>query len=453
MTKKKVQVWDGNVRDAALTILLAIDKNQAYSNLLLNQTINKYKIEHKDRALLTEITYGTLQHKLTLDYYLEPFIRGKMELWVRWLLRLSLYQIVYLNRIPPHAAVNEAVEIAKRRGHKGISSMVNGILRSILRKGIRDLDEIIDVTEKLAIETSHPNWLVARFIDMYGVEQAADMLKENNIPPHQTVRVNRTKKTVDEVLTLLHEEGIEAKQSTIIPECLYILSGQASRTNAFKEGLITIQDESSMMPANVLNPQPGWRVLDMCAAPGGKTTHLAEKMNNEGSILATDLHPHKLDLIEENIARLGLSIVETAPIDGRKAPQFLKEESFDAVLVDAPCSGLGVMRRKPDIKYTKREEDFESLHQIQLDLLHSGAAVLKKGGRLVYSTCTVNIEENEKTVEAFLVSHPEMELMPIEHLPDELTEKQQGGMLQVFPQDFGSDGFFVAAFRKKENIN
>lgn len=453
MTKKKVQVWDGNVRDAALTILLAIDKNQAYSNLLLNQTINKYKIDQKDRALLTEITYGTLQRKYTLDYYLEPFIRGKIELWVRWLLRLSLYQIVYLTRIPPHAVVNEAVEIAKRRGHKGISSMVNGVLRSILRKGIRDLDEITDPIEKLSIETSHPKWLVNRFIEMYGYDQTAAMLQENNLPPQQTVRVNVTKKSVDDVLTLLREEGIEAIQSNVIPECLYILSGQASRTKAFKEGLITIQDESSMMPANVLNPQPGWRVLDMCAAPGGKTTHLAEKMNNKGSILATDLHPHKLDLIEENVARLGLSIVETAPIDGRKAPQFLKEESFDAVLVDAPCSGLGVMRRKPDIKYTKREEDFTSLHDIQLQLLHSGAAVLKKGGRLVYSTCTVNIEENEQTVEAFLSSHPEFELIPIEHLPNQLVDKQQGGMLQVFPQDFGSDGFFVAAFRKKENIN
>lgn len=453
MTKKKVQVWDGNVRDAALTILLAIDKNQAYSNLLLNQTINKYKIDQKDRALLTEITYGTLQRKYTLDYYLEPFIRGKIELWVRWLLRLSLYQIVYLTRIPPHAVVNEAVEIAKRRGHKGISSMVNGVLRSILRKGIRDLDEISDPIEKLSIESSHPEWLVSRFIEMYGYDQTAAMLQENNIPPHQTVRVNVTKKSVDEVLALLQNEGIEARQSDVIPECLYILSGQASRTKAFKEGLITIQDESSMMPANVLDPKPGWRILDMCAAPGGKTTHLAEKMNNEGAILATDLHPHKLDLIEENVARLGLSIVETAPIDGRKAPQFFKAESFDAVLVDAPCSGLGVMRRKPDIKYTKREEDFHSLHDIQLELLHSAATVLKKGGRLVYSTCTVNKEENEKTVEVFLASHPDFELIPIEHLPHQLVEKQQGGMLQVFPQDFGSDGFFVAAFRKKENIN
>ncbi|RUL55854.1 16S rRNA (cytosine(967)-C(5))-methyltransferase RsmB [Lysinibacillus antri] len=449
MTKKKAIIWDGNVRDAALTILLAVDKNQAYSNLLLNQTINKYKIEAKDRALLTEITYGTLQHKYTLDFYLEPFIRGKIDLWVRWLLRLSVYQIVYLNRVPDHAAVNEAVEIAKRRGHKGIASTVNGILRSILRQGIPSIDEITDPIKRLAIKTSHPEWLVQRFIEAYGVEKTTEMLHENNMPPIQTVRVNTTKATVNEVLALLEKEHIEAKQSNVMPECIHLINGQASRTQAFKDGYITIQDESSMMPANVLHPQKGWRILDMCAAPGGKTTHIAEKMGNEGSILATDIHPHKLDLIDENSARLGLNIIETAPVDGRKAAQVLPAESFDAILVDAPCSGLGVMRRKPDIKYTKREEDFESLHKIQLELLDNAVQVLKPGGRLVYSTCTIDREENEGTVKAFLASHPEMELADIENLPTALLNKGQGGMLQVFPQDFGSDGFFVAAFRKK----
>lgn len=447
--KKKEQIWDGNVRDAALTILLAVDKNQAYSNLLLNQTINKYKIDAKNRALLTEITYGTLQNKYTLDYYLEPYIRSKVELWVRWLLRLSLYQVVYLSRIPAHAAVNEAVEIAKRRGHQGIASMVNGILRSVQRKGIPSIDLIEDPINRLAIETSHPNWLVERFIENYGVEITTEMLKENNIPPTHTVRVNLLKATVDEVVTLLDQEGITAKQSKLIPECIHIVNGQVAHTNVFKKGLVTIQDESSMMPANVLNPNNGWKVLDMCAAPGGKTTHLAEKMNNKGSILATDIHPHKLDLIEETCSRLGLDIIQTAPVDGRKAAEYLQKESFDAVLVDAPCSGLGVMRRKPDIKYTKREEDFESLHKIQLQLLDNAVQVLKDEGRLVYSTCTVDRLENEGTVRAFLASHPEMELAPIENLPKELVDRQENGMLQVFPHDFGSDGFFVALFRKK----
>lgn len=449
MRKKKENViWNGNVRDAALSILLAVDNHQAYSNLLLNQTINKYEIKTKDRALLTELTYGTLQYKYTLDYFLDPFIRGKIDTWVRWLLRLSVYQMVYLSKIPEHAIVNEAVEIAKRRGHKGIASMVNGILRSILRMGIPSLEKIKDSIERISIETSHPRWIVEILIDSYGLETTVEMLKANNLPPRQTVRVNTLKATVKEAIELLSEEGIEAEKSKIIPQCLVLLNGQASRTKAFQNGIITIQDESSMMPAIVLNPKPGERVLDMCAAPGSKTTHMAEIMNNKGQILATDIHPHKLALIEENCERLGINIVQTAPIDGRKAAATMQPESFEAILVDAPCSGLGVIRRKPDIKYTKRKEDFDRLQEIQLELLNNAVPLLKRGGRLVYSTCTVSKKENEETVEAFLASHPEMKLAKIEHLPEILLEKQQDGMLQVFPQDFGSDGFFVALFEK-----
>lgn len=450
MTKKNKEViWDGNVRDAALNILLTVDKSQAYSNLLLNQTIEKYKItEAKDRGLLTELTYGTLQYKYTLDYYLEPFVRGKLDLWVRWLLRLSLYQMHYLTRIPAHAAVNEAVEIAKRRGHKGIASTVNGILRSILRDGVRPLTEIGDEVERLAIETSHPQWLAARWVEMYGFEQARDMLHENNVPPLQTMRVNTTKITVDEALHILEREGVQAKRSEIMPQCIHLMSGTAARTSLFKKGFATIQDESSMLPATVLDPQPGERIYDMCAAPGGKTTHIAEKMGNEGKILASDLHAKKLDLIDENASRLGLTIIEAVPLDGRKAAALLGEASFDRVLVDAPCSGLGVMRRKPDIKYTKREEDLANLQTIQLALLDNAVKIVKPGGRIVYSTCTVDRTENEGTVAAFLAVHPDMETENMQ-LPSSLIDKQQNGMLQIFPQDFGSDGFFVASFRKK----
>ncbi|MBS7345716.1 MAG: 16S rRNA (cytosine(967)-C(5))-methyltransferase RsmB [Caryophanon sp.] len=447
--KKKEFIWDGNVRDAALTILLTVDKSQAYSNLLLNDTIEKYNIKDaKDRGLLTELTYGTLQYKYTLDYYLEPFIRGKVDLWVRWLLRLSLYQMHYLTRIPAHAAVNEAVEIAKRRGHKGIAATVNGILRSVLREGVRSMEDITNEVERLAIETSHPEWLVARWVEMYGYAQAGEMLRENNIPPLQTMRVNTTRVTVDEALQILEREGVKARRSEVLPECIHLMSGTAARTSLFKKGFATIQDESSMLPATVLDPQPGERIYDMCAAPGGKTTHIAEKMNNEGKVLASDLHAKKLNLIDENVARLGLDIVEAIPLDGRKSADLLGEASFDRVLVDAPCSGLGVMRRKPDIKYTKREEDLANLQTIQLALLDNAVRILKPGGRLVYSTCTVDRTENEGTVQAFLAKYPQMEAEQMT-LPTSLMDKQQNGMLQVFPQDFGSDGFFVASFRKK----
>lgn len=449
-SKSVTPIWDGNVRDAALTILLAVDKQQAYSNLLLNQTIEKYKIDKKDRGLLTEITYGTLQYKMTLDYYLEPYVRGKLEDWVRWLLRLSLYQIVFLSKVPDHAAVNEAVEIAKHRArHRGISATVNGILRSILRDGIRDTTEIKDEIKRLAIETSHPEWLVKRYIDDFGQEKTAEMLFENNLPPIQTVRVNTTKATVEEALQSLWDDNFSVKRSTVIPECLHILGGQAARSTAFKQGLITIQDESSMLPAYALDVVPGMHVLDMCAAPGGKTTHIAEKMKNQGQLIATDLHAHKIKLIQQNADRLGLAIIQPKVLDGRKAAEVFEEESFDRILVDAPCSGLGVIRRKPEIKYTKKEQDFDSLQNIQLQLLNTAYTLLKNEGKMVYSTCTIDKMENNGTVKAFLKAHPDMELCPVTGVPDTLHALKTDGMVQVFPQDFGSDGFFVAAFVKK----
>lgn len=447
---KKTPAWDGNVRDAALTILLSVDQNQAYSNLLLHQTIEKHKIDTKDRGLLTEITYGTLQYKMTLDYYLEPYVRGKLDDWVRWLLRLSLYQIVFLTKIPDHAAVNEAVEIAKHRArHKGVSSTVNGILRSILRDGIRPTETIEDEAIRLSIETSHPEWLVRRYIAAFGFDKTSDMLIENNLPPKQTVRVNTSKVTPREGLEKLWEEKYAVEASGNLPECLHIIEGQVARSQAFKDGIVTIQDESSMIPANALEVEPGMRVLDMCAAPGGKTTHIAEKMNNEGELIATDLHAHKIKLIEQNSERLGLDVIKAEVLDGRKAPEKFEAQSFDRILVDAPCSGLGVIRRKPDIKYTKKEADFASLYKIQLDLLEAAYELLKVGGKIVYSTCTIDKMENTDTVEAFLAKHTDMQLAPVANIPAVLQQLQTTGMQQVFPQDLNSDGFFVASLVKK----
>lgn len=448
MTKKPEKIWAGNVRDAALSILMAVEKKQAYSNLLLHQTIEKFKIEDKDRALLTELTYGPLQYKMTLDYYLQPFIKGKLEDWVLQLLRLSLYQIHYLSRIPDHAAVNEAVNIAKRRGHKGIAGAVNGILRSILREGVRSLDEIKDPVERLSIETSHPLWMVKRFVSEYGFEKTANMLKENNEPPVTTLRVNLFKRTVEQVMHLMTQEGYVVAQSKDIPECIYLFNGQAAKTTAFQKGFVTIQDESSMIPAYALQVEPGMTVLDMCSAPGGKTTHIAEKMKNTGRLIALDIHQHKLKLVKENADRLGFSFVETMEMDGRKASEAFPVETFDRILVDAPCSGLGVMKRKPDIKYTKNEKDFDSLKPIQLNLLEEAYKLLKPDGLLVYSTCTVDKEENEGTAKLFLEAHPDMQLQPFPDVINDIKAPEQEGMLQLFPQDLRSDGFFVTVLKK-----
>ncbi|MFC5603015.1 16S rRNA (cytosine(967)-C(5))-methyltransferase RsmB [Sporosarcina koreensis] len=451
MTNTKKRIWNGNVRDAALSILMEINQNQAYSNLLLNRTMKKYAIDPKDRGLLTELTYGTLQHRLTLDYYLEPFVKGKLDPWVRELLRLSIYQIVYLTKIPPHAVVHEAVEIAKRRGHKGISSTVNGILRSVLRKGVRTIEDIKDDIERISIETSHPAWLIKRWVEQFGKEEALAMAHENNQPARMTARVNSLKSTVDEAMAALAKEGMDASKGEVIPGSIQASSGSLANTEAFAEGLLTIQDESSMLPVLALDVKPDMKVLDMCAAPGGKTTFIAEKMSDQGEIYAHDLHEHKLSLIESNAKRLGIQSIRTKSGDSRELESVYGPASFDRILVDAPCSGLGVIRRKPEIKYNKTAEDLKSLTEIQEQLLDTAYRLLKDDGIIVYSTCTIEYDENEGMVRRFLEKHPDMAMSPLDSLADNDSLAIKDDMLQVLPQHFGSDGFFVAAFRKKKD--
>lgn len=445
------KIWNGNVRDAALSILMEINNNQAYSNLLLHRTIEKYNIEAKDRGLLTELTYGTLQHRMALDYYLEPFVRGKLDIWVRELLRMSLYQIVYLTKIPPHAVVNEAVNIAKKRGHKRIAPTVNGILRSVLREGTRSIDDISDPVERLSIETSHPRWLIERWIELYGEDEATAMAHENNNPAVMTMRVNQTKKPMKEVIALLQSEKVKVSAGEVVPNSLLTESGNPANTRVYTKGLITIQDESSMLPAYALDVKPGMKVLDMCAAPGGKTTHIAELMNDDGEVIAYDVHKHKIKLIKDNARRLGLSSITAQSGDSRNLVDVYGENSFDRILVDAPCSGFGVIRRKPEIKYVKKEADLKGLLSIQKELLNEAVKLIKPNGIIVYSTCTVEYNENRGMVEQFLKEHKEMQLIPLPNLTDNEKLTIENDTLQVLPQQFGGDGFFVAALQKKSD--
>jgi 16S rRNA (cytosine967-C5)-methyltransferase len=448
MTNKKK-----NVREAAVELLENIEKNQSYSNLLLNSTIEKNKIPSIDIGLLTELTYGTLQRRMALDYFLKPFIKNskKLENWVQQLLRITLYQMVYLDKIPDRAAIFEAVEIAKKRGHKGIAGMVNGVLRSIQREGLPSLDEVSDPIEKLSIETSHPEWLVKRWVDQFGFERTKEMCEVNLTAPLQTARVNLTKTTVREVIEDLDEEGFLVEKSPVIPEAIRALKGNLALSRAFKKGMITIQDESSMLAAYALAPNENELILDACAAPGGKTTHIAETMKLTGGVISLDLHEHKVKLINENAKRLGLGNIRTITLDSRNAGEHFQEEYFDRILLDAPCSGLGVMRRKPDMKYTKKEQDLYQLSTIQQNLLNSVSPLVKKGGILVYSTCTVDKEENEGTVLKFLQEHPEFEIDASlqERMPEVIQPLVTDGFLQILPQDVGSDGFFIACLRKK----
>lgn len=437
-----------NVREAALEILEAIEKHQSYSNILLNQVIEKNHITGPDVGLLTELTYGTLQRKFTLDFYLKPFLQKKVEPWVQNLLRLSLYQMLYLDKIPDRAVLFESVEIAKKRSHRGVSGMVNGVLRAIQRKGVPSIESIKDPVERLSTRTSHPKWLVERWTEQFGFVKTEKMCETNLIAPLQTARVNLSKTTREDVISLLEKEGYIVQESPILKEAIQSLKGNLVHSTCFKKGLITIQDESSMIVANVMEIEPNQLILDCCAAPGGKTTHIAEKLNGTGKVIAHDLHEHKVKLIKENAERLGLHNIEAITMDSRKIGENYQKESFDRVLVDAPCSGLGVLRRKPDIKYVKTLQDIEALQSIQHSILSEAAKLVKPGGILTYSTCTVDKEENEGTVQYFLNHFPDFEAYSI-NVPSTIKPFVQDYRLQIFPQDFGSDGFFIACFKKK----
>ncbi|WP_078576210.1 16S rRNA (cytosine(967)-C(5))-methyltransferase RsmB [Salipaludibacillus agaradhaerens] len=453
MTNQKKR---GNVREAAVDILLKIEKNQAYSNLLINDTIKKMTVPAIDVPLLTELVYGTVQYQKRLDFYLQAFSKKplvKLDKWVLVLLRMTVYQLVFLDRIPDHAAINEAVEIAKSRGHKGISGMVNGLLRSMLRGDLPDYHLIEDEVERMAVETSHPEWLLKRWIEQYGKDKARQIATANLATPVQSVRVNKVRISKQEVIALLKEDGLEIEESELIPESLRIKRGSVVKTSAFKQGLVTIQDEGSMLVAKILAPNPTERVLDACAAPGGKSTHLAELMNDTGDIISVDIHAHKVKLIEQQKDRLQLKAIQGMVSDARELKESFPNEQFDKILVDAPCSGLGVIQRKPDLKWSKQSADVNRLAMIQDEILEKVWPLLKKNGRLVYSTCTIDQEENEDVVESFVKRHHDAEFDDTfsERLPELIRDHKEPltGMVRLFPGEFGTDGFFISSLIKK----
>ncbi|WP_100011007.1 16S rRNA (cytosine(967)-C(5))-methyltransferase RsmB [Lentibacillus sediminis] len=447
---------DFTARNAMLDILLRVEKDKGFSHLLIDHQLRSGKVNVKDEALLTEVVYGTLQRKYTLDYYLERFVDAKKKIapWVRMLLRMSVYQMVFLDRIPDHAIIHEAVEIAKEHGHKGTASFVNGVLRNVQRKGVADPSEITDQAKRLSVMTSHPMWLVKRWISFYGYETTEAMCQANLQHKNQSIRIQPLRINREEAMKQLQEQQFDIRPSKFSAQGIIIDKGNILKSNLFKEGMVTVQDQTSMLAAEMLDPETGMQILDACSAPGGKTTHIAEKMKNKGKIHAYDLHRKKVKLVEQKAAELNLTIIEAKPGDARNLREEHEDETFDRILIDAPCSGLGVIRGKPEIKYDKQEEDVERLAQIQLDIIRSVAPLLKKGGKLLYSTCTVDMKENEDTVKQFLEGSPAYELDPDfrANLPEEIRDAQPSGRygLQIFPQTFGTDGFFLTRMIRKK---
>lgn len=443
-------------RELALELLLRIEQEGAYSNLLLRSALSRYEMPDADRRLTTELFYGVLTHKKRLDDRISRYSNTplrKLDTWLLYLLRLSFYQLLYLDKIPAYAVVNEAVELAKMKGHEGIGRMVNGILRAALRDPGRGEAEERNLppVERLSLQYSHPIWLVKRWVESYGLQRTEEILAANNRPSPITIRINPLKTTREEVLSLLTQKGMKGAPSEIAPQGIRIFEGgNPAGTEEFELGLFTVQDESSMLVATLLQPKAGERVLDACAAPGGKSTHIAELMGDQGEVVANDIHPHKGALIRRQKERLQLTSIRVETGDARTLPDRM-EGKFDHILLDAPCSGLGVIRRKPEIKWRIKEESLSAFPGVQLQLLERLAPLLKPEGRIIYSTCTINPEENEAVVMRFLTDHPDFILDEAmeKALPSPLLTKayRKPGMLSLLPGDFETDGFFIARLK------
>ncbi|MGO4787928.1 16S rRNA (cytosine(967)-C(5))-methyltransferase RsmB [Paenibacillus sp. 2KB_20] len=444
-------------RELAMNVLTQVEQEGAYSNLLLNTALQKSSLAKSDAGLATELIYGTISRLNTLDYFLDKFVNKgvqKLQPWVRALLRISLYQVVYLDRIPDHAVVSEAVNLAKRRGHQGISGMVNGVLRNILRqKESLAIPENMPAAQRISLLHSHPQWLVERWISQYGIETTEAICAANNEPPVVSVRVNTTMISREDMLALMSSHGLDATPSSLSPYGIVVKgAGNMALTDWYRDGMISIQDESSMLVAEAVKPEAGMRVLDCCAAPGGKSAHMGELMKDEGSIVANDIHAHKGKLISDQASRLGLDSISIVTGDALDLVDRFEPASFDRILLDAPCSGLGVIRRKPDLKWGKSQEDIHEIAALQLRLLESVSTLLRPGGLLVYSTCTIEPLENEGVVSAFLEGHSEFDI-PKDGLGalSRLGEKslQRGGGIQILPQHYHSDGFYIARLGRR----
>lgn len=443
-------------RETALKILYEVNKSGAYSNIALSKKLEDNKLSNLDKAFITELVYGTLKWKLSIDYIIERFSSVKIKKlspWILNILRLGVYQLIYMSKIPESAACNESVNLARRYGHSASSRYVNAVLRNIARSkdNIEYPDKNKDLSAYLSIKYSHPEWMVKNWLNRFGESFTEELLKSNNETPPLTIRVNTLKTGREELQTLLENEGFEIHPAKYVKNALTIDNPSSfTKMEAFAKGLFQVQDESSMMVAQVLDPKPGELVIDVCSAPGGKATHIAELMQNKGQVIARDIHEHKIKLIEEAALRLGIDIIKAEVFDAQEEDEELAGKA-DGVLVDAPCTGLGIVRRKPDIKWTRNIKDSDELVKIQKRILYTSSRYVKPGGVLVYSTCTIESKENEELVRWFLSENKEFEREDISNLLPEALRKDTAkeGYVQFYPNTDGIDGFFISKMRKR----
>ncbi len=423
-------------RRTTYSVLFEIEKNQAYSNLELNRQIG---LQNPDNpAFVRELVYGVLENRIYLDYLLAHLIPkglSGIKKQVLTLLRMGLYQLIFMESVPPYAAIGETVKLAKKLA-PGRDGFINGVLRGYQKKGadIKLPDSKEDLISYLSVRYSYAQWIVELLLSQYGMQRAEQILKAGNDRPKLSIRVNMIRTDRQSLAEQLTEEGFVIEEATLSERVLFVSGSGLLETKAYEQGLFSVQDEASVLAAEAVNPLPGQTVLDICAAPGGKSLAMAEMMGNKGVVKAFDIYGHKLTLIEQQAQRLGLSNIITEESDGCVLREDLRD-SADCVLVDGPCSGLGVIRRKPEIKYKELADEGRELSEKQLWILLTASCYVKEGGILVYSTCTVNRIENTEVVERFLKERSGFTL---------LFERQ------YLPDTDETDGFYICKMRKQK---
>ena len=442
-------------RELAVEILLKVEKKNAYADILLDHSLKKGSLSSRDRALLTQLVYGALRWRGRIDWYLSQFLHRSLSgtnAYIRNLLRLTLYQLLFLDKVPDYAAVNEGVELAKRHGGARAGGLVNGVVRRILREKdkLPDPDPKDDAILYLSVRWSHPDWLVKKWLGYFGREETESLLKANNQESPLTLRANRLKGDRESLREKLRARGFNAAPAHWSPQGIQLKSaGAADQLPGFQAGLFQVQGEASQLIGYLVDPQPGERVLDACAAPGGKTTHLAELMGDNGELIVTDISVKGLEKLKQNVQRLGLTSVRPFAVDVSRGLTGALALPYDRILVDAPCSGLGTLRSHPEAKWQKDERDIRRLSKLQKKIVRRLSSYLKPGGILVYATCTLTREENEGVVEDFLDHERGFVLDNArDTLPREAKSMISGKYFLALPHKHNTDGFFAARMRK-----
>lgn len=457
---KRASASDSNhtkhCRELAVEILFKVENRSAYANVLLDQALKKHSLSLRDRALLTQLVYGALRWRGTIDWHLSRYLSRPlpdMDSYLRNLLRLALYQLLFLDKVPDYAAVNEGVEQAKKYGGKRAGGMINAVLRRILREKDRLTypKPEVGLVPYLSARWSHPEWMIKRWLEYFGSEEVNLLLEANNREAPLILRANCLRGSRQTLLETFLKAGLEAAATPWSPQGICVKgSAGVEELPGFAEGLFQVQGEASQLVGYLLDPKPGERILDACAAPGGKTTHLAELMKDRGELVAVDISARGLEKLKQNVQRLNLRSIRSIHVDVLQRLKGPLAAPYDRILLDAPCSALGTLRSHPEAKWHKSEADIERLGKVQKRFLRNLAAYLKPGGILLYATCTLTREENEETVEDFLDQESGFTLQAAAtYLPREAMGLTRGDYFMALPHKHDTDGFFAARLRKE----